>query len=59
MTVSVLDRPRAETISLAAWLGRANGIALWSVVFLLVVYPLFMVLAAALAPAFPSVSAFR
>ncbi|HVO93770.1 MAG TPA: ABC transporter permease subunit [Terriglobales bacterium] len=38
---------------MAAWLGRANGIALWSVVFLLVVYPLFMVLAAALAPAFP------
>jgi iron(III) transport system permease protein len=53
MAVSILDTPRPVRISFADWLGRANGIALWGAVFLLVVYPLLMVFAAVIAPAFP------
>ena len=53
MATSVLEGPRAVKISFAGWLGRANSIALWSAIVLLVLYPLLMVLAAAVAPAFP------
>ena len=53
MIASALDRPRVLRRLLPAWLGRANQAALWSVVFLLIGYPILMVLAAAIAPAFP------
>jgi iron(III) transport system permease protein len=53
MAISFVESQQAVRISFAAWLGRANGIALWGAVLLLVVYPLLMVLAAAVAPAFP------
>ena len=53
MASNVLDGPRVVTISRAGWLDRANQIALWGAVVLLVVYPLLMVVAAAFAPAFP------
>ncbi len=36
-----------------AWLERANSIALWGAVVLLVLYPLLTVIASAIAPAFP------
>ena len=53
MATSVVAGPRAAKALFSGWLGRANGIALWGAVVLLVVYPLLMVLVAAVAPAFP------
>ena len=52
MSTDVLDRPWLEKISFS-WLGRANSILLWSLVFVLVLYPLLMVLVTAFTPSFP------
>jgi iron(III) transport system permease protein len=52
MSIDVLGRPRAEKITLS-WLSGANSALLWVLVFVLVLYPLLMVLAAAFTPTFP------
>ncbi len=59
MTVAVLEHPRAVKISLAGRLARASGILLWGAVAVLVLYPLLMVFAAALSPAFPDGQALK
>ena len=53
MAVTVIDIPRTVTLSFARWRQHASSIILWGAVLLLVVYPLLMVVAAAIAPAFP------
>ena len=53
MSVKVLDRAAGEKFSLFIWLERANSLALWGAVFLLVLYPLLMVVGSAISPAFP------
>jgi len=53
MSVGVLQQPWSEKISLAVWIQRTSRGALVSAIFLLVLYPLLMVIAAAVAPAFP------
>jgi iron(III) transport system permease protein len=57
MAVAVLDDAPAAHRSLTRW--RYGGeVALWSAILLLIVYPLLMVAAAVIAPAFPNTQPF-
>lgn len=53
MAIGSLDRPQPVNISVSGWLAGFKSAALWGAVFLLIVYPLLMVITAAIAPAFP------
>lgn len=54
MPVGVRDLSLTAEISITQWLHVAARIALWSAVFLLVLYPLLMVLASAFSPGTPN-----
>jgi iron(III) transport system permease protein len=53
MSVAVVDRPQAFDLQFAVWRHGAGSLILWLSVFLLVIYPLLMVGAVVVAPAFP------
>jgi iron(III) transport system permease protein len=50
MTVAVADTRPSGEIPIACWINGAARIALWTAIFLLILYPLLMVVAAAFAP---------
>jgi iron(III) transport system permease protein len=53
MSVAVVDRSQAFDLHFAGWRHGAGSLVLWLSVFLLVIYPLLMVGAVVVAPAFP------
>jgi hypothetical protein len=59
MAVAILDDAPATHHSLSRWRYGAGEVILWSAILLLIVYPLLMIGAAVIAPAFPGQSTTR